>query len=345
MNQEQKRKDLLKLSDRDLVNRILAFPDRQALNRDEEGNRRRYPSAEMAVRAKKQMEKNPDYRISNKMRWCMADSFSQFSFDRLKVAGITFAKADASTLDLAPVKQEGTKTTYSLLYSLKPEPENSYDKNAVAVYAKTKEGEDAKIGYLPASYVAVHPILTSMTAQGTLTDHSNGHFKTISYVVDMDTEAIEEKLSSVRNRGAYTYRMPFLLNGPVSEDADSYLTDHYYGENGWASRLNDELEYWGVNGEVDAVAFRFPSERTGEILVETKTPLCEEAMEVCGSFFHYSLETGISSDLRRDGYVKTPQNLPAVNTRDRTYFSLAAEPEDFAKAVESLSLEQSGPSL
>ena len=58
MNQEQKRKSLLKLSDRDLVNRILAFPDRQALNRDEEGNRRRYPSAEMAVRAKKQMEKN-----------------------------------------------------------------------------------------------------------------------------------------------------------------------------------------------------------------------------------------------------------------------------------------------
>ena len=66
---------------------------------------------------------------------------------------------------------------------------------------------------------------------------------------------------------------PFLLNGPVSEGADAYLTDHYYGENGWASRLNDELEYWGVNGEVDAVAFRFPSERTGEILVETKAPL------------------------------------------------------------------------
>ena len=85
--------------------------------------------------------------------------------------------------------------------------------------------------------------------------------------------------------------------------------------------------------------------RTGEILVETKAPLCEEAMEVCGSFFHYSLETGISSDLRRDGYVKAPQNLPAVNTRDRTYFSLAAEPEDFAKAVESLSVEQSEPSL
>ena len=39
MNQEQKRKSLLKLSDRDLVNRILAFPDRQALNRDEEGIR------------------------------------------------------------------------------------------------------------------------------------------------------------------------------------------------------------------------------------------------------------------------------------------------------------------
>ena len=139
MTQEQKRKSLLKLSDRDLVNRILAFPDRQALNRDEEGNRRRYPSAEMAVRAKKQMEKNPDYRISDKMRWCMADSFSQFSFDRLKVAGITFAKADAGALDLTPVAQEGTKTTYSLRYSLKPEPENPYDKNAVAVYAKTKE--------------------------------------------------------------------------------------------------------------------------------------------------------------------------------------------------------------
>ena len=108
-------------------------------------------------------------------------------------------------------------------------------------------------------------------------------------------------------------------------------------------------EYWGVNGEVDAVAFRFPSPRTGEILVETKAPLCEEAMEVCGSFFHYSLETGIGSDLRRDGYVKTPQNLPAVNTRDRTYFSLAAEPKspdtDFERAVESLSQEQSGPSL
>ena len=109
MDIKTKRKELLKMDDRSLVDRILAFPDRERLNRDAEGNRRQYPSAEMAVRAKRQLEKDPDYRISEKQRFAMCQSFAEYSIDELKVAGITFAKVDPRTLVIGdPVNKERT---------------------------------------------------------------------------------------------------------------------------------------------------------------------------------------------------------------------------------------------
>ena len=343
MDQKEKTKALLKLTDRELVDRILSYPERTKLNRDEGGNRRRYPSAEMAVRAKRQMAKDPDYKISDKMRFCMADSFSRYSRDQVKVAGITFAKADPDTLKKIVEKEEGVKTVYEMSFALRPEPENPYDKNAVAVYAENMDGEEVKIGYVPAAYVATRPITEPLAVKGTLTDHSNGHFKTISYSLDMDTEELERSRSSSWDKGVYTYRMPFLLNGPVKEGAGEYLTS-CYGKGGWAARINDELEYWGVDGQVKDVSFQFPSSRSGEILVKTEAPLSGEAAATCGSFFRYSLEAGIGSDLRRDGYVLPPAGMPVVNTREKTYFSLMAEPveeEDraFAESLEELSPE------
>lgn len=95
----------------------------------------------------------------------------------------------------------------------------------------------------------------------------------------------------------------------------------------WTKRLNSELEYWGVNGNIEDVRFEFPGGKTGSIIVETPYKLNDEAIQVCGSYFRYSLEAGISSTLKRDGYIEgLAQTQPAVNTRERTYFSLKAEP-------------------
>lgn len=340
---KDKRKNLLRLDDRALVDRILAFPDREKLNRDDEGKRRQFPSAEMALRARRSLEKDPDYRISEKQRFAMADSFARYSSDELKVSGITFAKADPRTLAKEESSSEGVKTVYSMEFHLVPEPDNKFDKNAVAVYVDNTTGENqgmTKIGYVPGGYVAEHPIVHPMSVKGTLTDHSNGHFKTISYVMDMDTEALDKDINSNMARDKFTYRMPFILNGDVQPGAEEYLNTQYWtgshGEqNGWTERLNNELEYWGVNGHAEDVRFQFSGGRAGNIIVETTEKLNSEAMQVCGSYLNYSLETGISSDLKRDGYVKCPLNLPAVDTREKTYFSLQAEP-DFSDAVGSI---------
>lgn len=341
MDIKQKRKELLHMNDRAFIDRILAFPDREKLNRDEEGNRRKYPSAEMAVRARRSIEKDPEWKISDKQKYVMADSFARYSTDELKVAGIKFAKADPNTLVKDEVSKEGVKAVYNMQFHLHPEPENEHDKNAVAVLVDNIEGGKTKIGYMPGAYVAQHPITQPMTVEGTLTDHSNGHFKTISYSMNMDTEAIDKELMANRNPDMYTYCMPFMLNGDPKPEIADYLTN----QRNWTEQLNNELEYWGVNGHASDVFFSFAG-RTGYINVETPDKLNTEAMTVCGSYFRYSLESGISSDLKRDGYVDVPINIPAVNTRDKTYFSLQAEPEtDFAQAVDNIPDNNSNQSL
>lgn len=354
MDVKAKRKELLHMDDRALVDRILAFPDREKLNRNEEGKRRKYPSAEMAVRARRSMEKDPEYKISDKQRFTMCDSFATYSTDQLKVSGITFAKADPRLLVKDEVSKEGVKTVYNMDFHLVPEPDNQYDKNAVGVYVDNVEDGRTKIGYVPGAYVAEHPIVHPMTVKGQLTDHSNGHFKTISYSMDMDTEALDKEIGINRNPDKYTYRMPFILNGDPKPEAGDYLN----GQRDWTTQLNNEFEYWGVNGQVDKVAFEFPGGRVGNIIVETPQKLNTEAMNVCGSYFRYSLESGISSDLKRDGMVNVPVNLSAVNTRERTYFSLQSEPApvvnesgmtdaeeaDFMRSIDEMSGDF-GPSL
>lgn len=338
MDVKSKRKELLKLEDRALVDRILAFPDRERLNRDDEGKRRRYPSAEMAVRARKQMEKDPDWKISDKQRYVMADSFAQYSSDELKVSGITFAKADPNKLAKEQVSKEGVKAVYAMQFHLVPEPENEHDRNAVAVYADNAEGDGrTRIGYVPAAYVQSHPIREPMDVSGTLTDHSNGKFKTISYTMDMDTEKLcREARHDAADR--YTYAMPFHLNGDAKPGAVEYLT----GKRDWAQLLNNELEYWGVNGKVDAVSFDI-GVQNGCVNVECSEKLNSEAMQVCGSWLRYGLENGIGSDLKRDGYVDVPLQKAAVDTREKSYFSLQSEP-DFSSAVESLKRPE-GPAI
>lgn len=331
MTVKEKRKELLRMDDRALIDRILAFPDRERLNRDEEGKRRKYPSAEMAIRAKRSMEKDPEWKLSEKQRFAMSDSFAQYSSDQLKVSGITFANANPRTLVKEEASTEGVKTVYNMDFHLIPELDNKFDKNAVAVYVNNTTGENqgmTKIGYVPHGYIAEHPIVHSMTVKGTLTDHSNGHFKTISYVMDMDTESVNQKNMANMSSDKFTYIMPFHLNGDPSPEIANYLTE----QRDWAQLINNELQYWGVNGHTDDVFFSFAG-RTGYINVETSEKLNTEAMGVCGSYFRYSLETGISSDLKRDGYVKVAQNVPAINTREKTYFSLQAEPEDFSKGI------------
>lgn len=343
MDIKQKRKELLHMNDKAFIDRILAFPDREKLNRDEDGKRRKYPSAEMAVRARRSMEKDPEWKISDKQKYVMADSFAQYSTDELKVAGIKFAKADPNTLTKIPVSKDGVKTVYDMQYHLIPEPENEHDKNAVAVYVENENDDNkTKIGYVPGAYVAEHPITHPMTVKGTLTDHSNGHFKTISYTMDMDTEAIDKELQMSRNPDMYTYRMPFILNGDPKPETADYLTK----QRNWTEQLNNELEYWGVNGKAEDVYFSIAG-RSGCINVESSAKLNTEAMTVCGSYFRYSLESGISSDLKRDGYVNVPINIPAINTRDKTYFALQAEPEtdDFSQAVNIIPDNDNGQSL
>ena len=367
MTVKEKEKELLHLSDDELIKRILAFPDREYLNRDEDGKRRKYPSAEMAIGARRNMERNSEWKISDKQRWAMAHSFAEYSSNQLKVSGITFAKADPNDLEKTQISKEGVKSVYSMEFYLIPEPENEHDRNAVAVYAHDENGGDniaygewtyhslTKVGYVPAAYTSTHPISMPMKVEGTLTDHSNGHFKTISYTMDMDTEAIDREFTANNRDDMYTYRMPFILNGDAKDGIEEYMngkrwTDPDGTKGGWASRINNELESYGVNGYIDDVRFEFPGGKAGCIVVESSLKLNDDAMQLCGSYFRYCLEYGISTDLKREELVDAPWNQPAVNMRDHLYFSLQSEPtetneNDFSQAVADIPADDADQSL
>ena len=194
-----------------------------------------------------------------------------------------------------------------------------------------------------------------MKVEGMLTDHSNGHFKTISYTMDMDTEAIDREFTANNRDDMYTYRMPFILNGDAKDGIEEYMngkrwTDPDGTKGGWASRINNELESYGVNGHIDDVRFEFPGGKAGCIVAESPLKLRDDAMQLCGSYFRYCLEYGISTDLKREELVDAPWNQPAVNMRDHLYFSLQSEPtetneNDFSQAVADIPANDADQSL
>lgn len=186
----EKRDVLKQIPQNELVDKILEYPNQRIMNFDEEGNKRHFPIGKMA----QEIRKN-DYKMSNKQYYALLHQFTAITVPSMKVVGVSFKDSDPSTFDMKPVAKRGSMTRYDLDYIFQPEPENPYDKNAVRVMVKTKDGTLQQLGYVPADFVAAHPITEEMSVHGQMTDWSNGKFKNCSYDIAFDIEKLDEKAS------------------------------------------------------------------------------------------------------------------------------------------------------
>lgn len=79
MTIEERKKQMFKMSDQELLQTILSYPDKDKLNIDKNGQLRRYPSANMARKIYYSLRKYPGSTITDKQRWAMVTSFIECS--------------------------------------------------------------------------------------------------------------------------------------------------------------------------------------------------------------------------------------------------------------------------
>lgn len=200
----EKRDELKQLSNRELIDRILSYPDRDSLDYDPEGNRRPFPVGMVA-----QNIRNHQDRMTENQYYALIHNFSAITVPEMRVVGVTFRKNNAAEFEKTLIRKDGVKSVYETDYHLVPEPENKYDANAVKVMVPTENGDLHQIGYLNKEFVAAHPISDELEVKGYLTDHSNGKFKNVSYSLAVDTEHLEQY-----RLGSYLYEAPFTFDPP-----------------------------------------------------------------------------------------------------------------------------------
>ena len=192
------------LSNRELIDRILSYPDRDSLDYDPEGNRRPFPVGMVA-----QNIRNRNDQMTVKQYYALIHNFAAVTVPEMRVVGVTFRQNNAAEFEKTLISRDGVKSVYETDYHLVPEPENKYDANAVKVMVPTEDGDLHQIGYLNKEFVAAHPISDELEVKGYLTDHSNGKFKNVSYSLAVDTEHLEQY-----RLGSYLYEAPFTFDPP-----------------------------------------------------------------------------------------------------------------------------------
>lgn len=239
----EKRAELKQLPRPELVERILSYPDQDSLNMEGEGRERKqrqFPIGKMAEQIQ-----SHGYGMSDKQYYTLIHYFSQIAVQDLKIVGVTFYNNDPADFKKEPVSAEGTKSVFQATFTLRPEPENPHDKNAVMVLVDTKSEGLHQVGYLSRDFVAKHPISEVLEVPGTITDFSNGKFKNVSYGVTLDMEQIG-KLSQSQGIGIdagknvrlYDYVFTYKSDEPDIERLNACSNS----VRDWAEALNGTLE-------------------------------------------------------------------------------------------------------
>lgn len=300
----QKRDELKKLSQKDFIDRICAYPNQDLLNLDDDGEQRRFPVGDMA----KWIQKT-DYQMSDKQYYTLVHHFAAITVPEEKVVGITFRPNNAGTFARKMIEQDGSKATYEVNYRLQPEPENPYDENACMVLAQQEDDEWHHLGYLPRVFVAEHRIWDTMDVDGYMTDHSNGKFKNVSYYVPMDVEEIDlhpknmivrtqdtgldltdddlEGLDNSSTKVPYVYQTNFSLECSVidydaakayldeeSKDMTEALHKHIQYDTKCGVRHEDAVD--DFSAKINSIVWVLDDEISGHITMETNTPLTAE---------------------------------------------------------------------
>ena len=235
---EQKRRELKALPGQELVDRIMEYPDQDSLNFYGDGKKRMLPIGEMASQIASQ-----NYRMTNRQRFSLIHHFGDISIEDRKVVGVSFRENRSAEFEMQKVLSENTKTSYDVMFTLRPEPENPYDENAVMVLAPLKDGTAHHVGYLSKDFVAAHSLKTEVQMAGTVTDFSNGKFKNVSYAVHADLELMHKHSAMPVQNDVRFYDYEFEYSHSRASDlkpvSDFKAASRIANENDWAKLLND----------------------------------------------------------------------------------------------------------
>lgn len=321
----EKRSELKNLDRRELIDRIVNFSDQKRLDFDEEEKRREYPTGKMA----RSIQQN-GYQMSDNQYYTLIHHFAADTIPVIKTVGVTFRQNNAATFEktFAESPRNGF-SIYHTSYHLEPEPTNAYDPNAVKVLTFT-EGGMHHLGYLPASFVAAHPILEPMDVPGAILDYSNGKFKRCSYQMALDTEFLDRKnpmlsltdadLMGIGDLGldmpnsmdteTYCYELPFTVNGRIT---DTMSAANYVAGLDLKQDMSDEFTTRGLPDTVTDIQWSFLDEKHGLVTLQTVEPLTDEQKLVADAYIHH---------LHTDGYLAThlrEQDFMSVKQLEDTF--------------------------
>lgn len=329
----EKRSELKNLDRRELVDRIVNYSDQDRLNFDVEGNRREYPTGKMA----RNIQQN-GYQMSDNQYYTLVHHFAADTTPVIKTVGITFRQNNAATFEKTFVESPRKGfSIYETSYHLEPEPTNPHDANAVKVLTYTEEGMH-HLGYLPADFVAAHPIRESMDVPGAILDYSNGKFKRCSYQMALDTEFLDHQnpmmsltdadlmgigdlgldMPDLSDSGTYAwdpseyyiYELPFTVNGKITDTTNAAA---YVARLDMKQDMSDEFTTRGLPDTVADMQWSFQDEKHGLVTLKTIEPLTDEQKLVADAFVHH---------LHTDGYI-------AIHLREQDFMALGQLEDTF----------------
>ena len=351
----QEKRDLLKqLPKQELVDRICNYPDQRSLNMDADGKWRDHPIGNMAHR----IRDDQHYQMTDKQYYSLIHHYAALTIPELRVVGVTHQDVDAMELDWKPVDRAGSKSVYEMQFHLRPEPDNKYDANAVAVYATTTLGEERQLGYVGRKFLEQHPIAQEMDVTGTMIDFSNGHFNNVSYRFPLDTEQLEtDRLQGQAISFVWEPLDGYVYEKPIALSEDCQITnrvqmqqwlqeqDRQFDDSSFLTTMvKNELEFWKVDGKgtIQQVSYQFPTTREGVVQIVSQTPMSADALAVVDSYINHIQDGVMASSMQECPYVQIPLSAD-VFAQTNGRFRLAAEPALEQDSVADSSLEQGEP--
>lgn len=356
---QEKRDALKQIPKRELIDRICNYPDQQSLNRDADGNWRDHPVGQMAH----QIRDKQNYQMSEKQYYSLIHHYAALTIPELRVVGVTHRENDPFEFERTVAGHDKNTTTYDMQYHLKPEPENPYDKNAVAVYVEKRDGSEHQIGYVGRKFLEVHPITEEQTVDGTMIDFSNGHLNNVSYRFPVDTEVLETRRQVVQQElpvtvqygDKYVYERRFALS-PQSRITDREQLQTWWkqqdtqmdGSSYLTKAVNDELSFYKAarTEQVDLAEFVFTNGREGVIRLISESELSDKALLTANSYLNYLQEEAIGTEMKECPYVQIPLTADSfVNIHGNSFEQVAAPAAEKVEETDSIQTETSIPDI
>lgn len=356
---QEKRDALKQIPKRELIDRICNYPDQQSLNRDADGNWRDHPVGQMAH----QIRDKQNYQMSEKQYYSLIHHYAALTIPELRVVGVTHRENDPFEFERTVVGHDKNTTTYDMQYHLKPEPDNPYDKHAVAVYVEKRDGSEHQIGYVGRKFLEVHPITEEQTVDGTMIDFSNGRLSNVSYRFPVDTEVLEARRQVVQQElpvevqygDKYVYERRFALS-PQSRITDREQLQTWWkqqdtqmdGSSFLTKAVNDELSFYKAarTEQVDSVEFVFTNGREGVIRLISESELSDKALLTANSYLNYLQEEAIGAEMKECPYVQIPLTADSfVNIHGNRFEQVAAPVAEKAVETDFVQTETSIPDI